>query len=140
LKKRPTRTHATSAEQTDFLEHLAEAETLAELPTWELLTEERHAVERRRDEKQPELQLPAQMHAVPEDPSDEAAEHQAGRPARMKDVEIVRAVFREERRHERVCDRFERSIGQAEQERADVQEHVGRPLILSRRGAERDQR
>ena len=103
------------------------------------LTEERDAVERGRHEEEAELHLPADLHALAENPADEAAEHEAGRPARVENVQIVRAVVREERRDERVGHGFERPVGQREDECADVEKQVRRGLLLSLVGGKRDE-
>ena len=106
-------------EDADFLKHLADAEALGgRLGLRELLAEERDAVEHGRHEEQAELHLPADLHALAENPADEAAEHQAGRPARVENVQVVGAVVREERGDERVGHGFERAVGQGEDERA----------------------
>ena len=84
------------AEDAHFVQHLADAEALGRrLGLREVLAEERDAVERGRHEEQPELNLPAHVHALAENPADEAAEHEAGRPARMQDVQVMRAVAAE---------------------------------------------
>ena len=49
----------------------------------------------------------------------------------MEDVQVVRAVAREQRGDERVGDRFERAVRQREDERADVEEQVGGVLRLA---------
>ena len=120
------------AEDPDLLQHLTDAEALGRrLGLRESLAEERDAVEDGRHEEQAELHLPAHVHAVAENPADEAADHETRRPARVKNVQVVRAVVREERRDERVGHRFERAVRQREDERSQVEEHVRRVLRLS---------
>ena len=115
-----------------FVKHLADGQALlGRLGLRERLTEERDAVERGRHEEESELHLPAHVHAVPENPADEATDHEAGRPARMENVQVMRAVVGEERGDERVGHRFERAVGQGEHERPDIQEHVRGSLRLS---------
>ena len=58
----------------------------------------------------------------------------------MQDVQVVRAVGRKERGDERIGDRLERAVRDGEDERAPVEEVVGRHLVLVGRGAERDER
>ena len=106
----------------------------------ERLTEERDAVERGRHEEESELHLPAHVHAVAENPADEATDHEAGRPAGMENVQVMRAVVGEERGDQRVGHRFERAVGQGEHERPDIQEHVSGGLRLSLGRGKRDER
>ena len=128
------------AQDSYLLEHLADGEAFGgRLGLRESLTEERDAVERGRHEEESELQLPAHVHAVPENPAHEAAEHEAGRPARMENVQVMRAVVGEERGDQRVGHRFERAIGQRENECADVQKHVRGGLGLAPGRGKRDE-
>ena len=109
----------------DFLKHLTDAESLGRrLGLRERLPEERHAVEHGRHQEESELNLPAHVHAFAENPADEAAKHQTGRPAGVQDVQIMRAVLREQRGDERVRDRLERAVRQGKDERADVEIQV----------------
>ena len=57
----------------------------------------------------------------------------------MEDVQVVRAVVREERGDERVGHGFERAVGQGEDERAQVEKHVGGVLRLSLGRRKRDE-
>ncbi len=128
------------AQDAYFLQHLPDGEAFGgRLGLRESLTEERDAVERGRHEEESELQLPVHVHAVPENPAHEAAEHQAGRPARMENVQVMRAVVGEQRGDQRVGHRFERAIGQRENECADVQKHVRGGLGLAPGRGKRDE-
>ena len=89
--------------------------------------------------KRPSCSFQLNLHAVVENPADDAAEDQPGRPARVQDVEVVRAVLREKRRDQRVGDRLERAVGEREDEHAEIQDRVRRRLRLSRRRRRSDQ-
>ena len=127
-------------EDADVLQHLADAEALGGgLGLRERLSHERQAVERRGHEEEAELHLPADAHAVAENPADETAEHQASRPARVENVQVMGAVTGEQRGDERVGHGLEGAVGQGEDERAQVEKHVGGVLGLPLGRRKRDE-
>src|SRR5207244_9379044 len=106
-----------TADDPDVFEHLRETETLLRgLGLGHLLAEEHDAVEEGRDEVSAELDLPTP--AAAEEPADHSAEHEPGRPAGMEDVQIMRAVLREEGRHEGIRDGLQGAVGVGEEEHA----------------------
>ncbi len=110
----------------DVLEHLAQAKALLRgLGLGHVLAEEHHAVGQRREQVERELQLPAPVQLVVEHPAERAADHEARGPARVQDIEVVRAVLGEERRDQRVGHGLERAVRVGEDEHAPVQARVG---------------
>ena len=81
------------AEQADVLEHLTERETLPRgFGLRHVLPEEHQPVPERRQEEEAQLPFPMPAELLTEHPSNRAAEDEAGRPARVEDVQIMRAV------------------------------------------------
>ena len=75
-----------------------------------------------------------------QDPTNHATAYQSGRPARVKNIEVMRSIVREKCGDQRISNGFERAIGDCEDERAPIKEPVSNDLCLARRGCECDQR
>src|SRR5436190_9583980 len=58
-----------------------------------------------------------QVEEIVEHPAAGAAEDQSGGPTCVQDVEVVRAIAEKESRHEGISHRFQRSVGDGENER-----------------------
>ncbi len=125
------------AEDADVAEHVDEAGPLrSRLRPRERLAEEHQGVDGGRDEVQGELVLPVPVQFVVQVPARHGAEHHAGRPTGVKDVEVMRAVVGEDRGHERVGDSLERAVGEREDEGTPEQQLIG---VVRGGGAEGDQ-
>src|SRR6266404_1165543 len=103
-----------------------------------MLAEEQKAVERGGHEEKSKLGFPMPFQTLAQDPADHAATDQPGRPARMKNIEVVRAIVREKRGDQRIGNRFERAIGYSKDERAPIKEMVSDHLRLPGRGGKSD--
>ena len=121
----------------DVLHHLAKGKPLGgSFGLWELLPEEQESVNRGGDEIQPELCLP--WESVAQKKCDECAEDHSSRPARVKDVQVVGAVFWEDSRNQRIRDRFESAVCQRENEGAAEEQIEGGRLADIRSRRQRD--
>ena len=110
-----------------FLHHLAQRKTLRRgLRLRKTLPEEHHPVNQCRNQIQTELRLPAPV--VPHRQRDQCPENHPRRPASMQNVQVMRPVVREQRRHQRIRHRFKGPVRQRENKRPREQQQKRRLL------------
>jgi len=113
------RPHDQRAENSDVLEHLPNARAFfRRFGFGKFLSEEHQAVGDCGHEIKRELNFPAHLHFVVENPANDRAENHSQRPTRMEDVQKVRAVMRIKGGHKRIGDSFESSVRKSEDEHA----------------------
>ena len=119
------------AEDANLLEHVTHLEPFGRRFRFrERLTEEGNAVEHRRDQEEAELNLPA--HAVfTERPADKSTNDESRRPRSVQDVQVVGAVFGEQRGDQRISDGFQGAVCQGKHEGAPIKEVIGKLLRLT---------
>src|SRR4051812_25721095 len=105
-----------------------------------MLTEEDETIAHGGHEKETELHFPIPVEGIAQNPADETAEHEACRPARMKDVEVMRAILRKERGDQRIGDGLEGPIRKREDKGAPFQVVVSALLRLAFNRQEGDDR
>ena len=115
-----------TAEDAHIFEHVAKADALGgSRRLRELLAHEHEAVDHGRDEVERELDAPVDVHLVVKEPADDHANHHPSRPGGVQDVEVMRAVFWEQRGHKRVGHGFESAVGECEDEHTQREHHEG---------------
>src|SRR5947207_5927769 len=106
-----------------FTKHVKVTDSmLARLRFGEFRAQAHDAVNDHRDHKQAHLNLPS--HLAHQEIGGETASNQSTRPASVEDVQVVRLVFGEERRHERIYDCFRSSVSNGEHEHSPKQAFV----------------
>ena len=90
-----------------------------------MLAQEHDPVSKGRDEIQRELDFPVELQFVIQDPAQYASDDKTGWPARVQNVQIMRAVVRIERGHERVRDCLQRPIRVSKDKHAPIKTLVG---------------
>ena len=104
-----------------------------------MLPQEHQAVDDGRHEIEGQLDFPIHAHFVVEKPANHHAEDHAGGPGSVENIEVVRAVVREQRRDQRIRHRFQRAVGEGENKHADDEHLIGIAGVRGAEGHERGQ-
>ena len=80
----------------------------------ETLTEEHQSIDGRGDQIKRKLNFPVKFHPVVQHPAQDSTDDQPGRPACVKDIQVVSSLVREQCCHQRVGDCFQTSVRQSE--------------------------
>ena len=132
-------TNHRAAQQSDILHHFTQAQAFdRRFRLRHVLSQEHKPVDCRGNQEERELGLPRPT--ASEQGPGETSENEAGWPTRMQNIQVMRAVVREQRRHQRIGHGFERAIRHGEDERPQVENHVSAFLGHPFGGAEGDNR